>query len=91
MSRTAQPKQMACVSIGYYEYLVPLEAATKIIALMANSVGLEKDFDRASGAYCYTVKAEQPRIEMTIVRPDDLRFPNGQPAQPRPAPRRLPR
>ncbi|MBS0414389.1 MAG: hypothetical protein JSR68_08450 [Proteobacteria bacterium] len=91
MNRSAQPKQMACVSIGYYEYLVPLEAATKIIALMANAVGLEKDLDHASGNYCYTVRAEQPRIEMTIVRPDDLRFPNGSPAQPQPAQRRLAR
>lgn len=71
MSRTAKPVPMACITIGFEDYLMPADKAMKVAELMQSAFQCRKDFDRS---YRYT-PGEQPRVEFTFVKPGEVRAP----------------
>ena len=84
-----KPKQMACLTIGYSDFLVPMETAVKMVQAMTDAFLVDKDFDRNSGDVFYTVEERRPRVEMAAVRPEQVQFPEGHQTRPAPAARRL--
>lgn len=83
MSRATKPTQMACLTIGYQDYLMPSDKAMKVAELMQHAIACESNFEGTG--YVYTAK-EQPNVEFSLVRPNQVRMPQGEP-MPVPAPR----
>ena len=73
------PKQMAVVTIGHYEYLLPSTAALRVVEAMAQA--LKVDVDYVDHKRVYTIQ-EPANVEYRIVRPGEVR------AQPEPPPTR---
>lgn len=77
MSRTSsKPVQMACLTLGYRDYLMPSEKAMKVAELMQHAIERESHFD--GSGYVYTAK-DQPQVEFALVRPNQVRMPQGEP------------
>lgn len=72
-----KPVQMACLTIGHYDYLVPAASAMKIADLLQDAFECERDWEDSGQRY--TVKTEQPRVAFALVRPNQLRMPQGDP------------
>lgn len=78
MSRApSNPVQMACLTIGHYDYLMPAAAAMKVAELMTNAFECDRDYGERD--YSYTPK-DQPRVSFSLVRPNQVRVPPGTPA-----------
>lgn len=84
----SKPVDMACVSIGFDTYLLPAASALKVVTLMKDAFKVERDFVGLRDKY--QVSEERPRLEMAIVRADQVVMPQGQ-QTPRPARARPPR
>lgn len=79
-----KPKQMAFVSIGFgAELLMPADQAMQLGKLLQSAVICQRRFE--STAYEYHV-GEQPEFELALVKPSQIKFPEGTP--PRPAPKK---
>lgn len=78
MSKTSKTVQMACLSIGYHEYLMPADKAMKVAELMQAAFNCRHDFDVKDGRV-YRVEEEQPDVAFTLVRAGQLRMPAGEP------------
>ncbi len=76
MSRATKPTQMARLTIGYQEYLMPSDKAMKVAELMQHAIACESNFEGTG--YVYTAK-EQPNVEFSLVRPNQVRMPLGEP------------
>lgn len=77
MSRaTTKPTPMACLTIGYRDYLMPSDKAMKVAELMQHAVECESNFEGTG--YVYTAK-DQPNVEFSLVRPNQVRIPQGEP------------
>ena len=88
MSRTpAKAVQMACLTIGHCDYLLPSAKAMKMVELMQDAFECREHYDGGT-SYVYEVKADQPRVEFKLVRPSQVRMPQAEPA-PMPAEPRL--
>ncbi len=84
MSRAStKPTPMACLTIGYQDYLMPSDKAMKVAELMQHAVECRSNFEGTG--YVYTAK-DQPNVEFSLVRPNQVRMPQGEP-MPMPAPR----
>ena len=84
MSRAStKPTPMACLTIGYQDYLMPSDKAMKVAELMQHAIECESNFEGTG--YVYTAK-DQPNVEFSLVRPNQVRMPQGEPT-PMPAPR----
>jgi hypothetical protein len=84
MSRAStKPTPMACLTIGYQDYLMPSDKAMKVAELMQHAIECESNFEGT--AYVYNAK-DQPNVEFSLVRPSQVRMPQGEPT-PVPAPR----
>jgi hypothetical protein len=87
MSRaTAKPTPMACLTIGYSDYLMPSDKAMKVAELMQHAIECESSFEGTG--YVYTAK-ETPNVEFSLVRPNQVRMPHGKPVSMPPARPRL--
>ena len=84
MSRAStKPTPMACLTIGYRDYLMPSDKAMKVAELMQQAIECESKFEGT--CYVYTA-TDQPNVEFSLVRPNQVRMPQGEPA-PMPATR----
>lgn len=84
MSRAStKPTPMACLTIGYQDYLMPSDKAMKVAELMQHAVECRSNFEGTG--YVYTA-TDQPNVEFSLVRPNQVRMPQGEP-MPMPAPR----
>ncbi|WP_314971740.1 hypothetical protein [Comamonas testosteroni] len=86
MSRApAKTVQMACLTIGYTQYLLPSAKAMKVAELMQDAFECEQDF--TGHEMKYEVQPDQPRVAFALVRPSQVRMPQGEksplPAKPR--------
>lgn len=80
-ARAAKPAQ-CCVTIGFESYLMPAAAGMKVVELMQQALACERRFARADR---YT-PTEAPRLELVMVRPDEVQPRTVEPAA-RPATR----
>lgn len=77
MSRASpKPTQMACLTIGYSDYLMPSDKAMKVAELMQHAIACNSNFEGTG--YVYTAK-ETPNVEFSLVRPNQVRMPHGEP------------
>ena len=60
---------MCCISIGYCDFLLPVDVGTKVIALMQDAVPCETKY---AGGKTYHVGREQMEISMSIVKPSQV-------------------
>lgn len=73
MSRApAKPVQMACLTIGHYDYLLPADKAMKVAELMQHAFDCDKSYE--DRGYVYT-PTDQPRVEFALVRANQVRAP----------------
>lgn len=68
---TIKNTQLACLRIGYQNYLMPMTSALKVAELMASAVCCEKQYDDGY-TYTPTVPAE---IEFELVPPSRITMP----------------
>ena len=87
MSRApSKTVQMACLTLGFTQYLLPSAKAMKVAELMQEAFECEQHYtDRELQ---YEVQPEQPRVSFALVRPSQVRMPDGQ-ASPIPTKPRL--
>lgn len=75
MARTpAKNIQMACLSIGHYDYLLPVAKAIKIAELMQDAFNCERSYRERD--YTYEVKPDQPQVSFALVRPHQVHISN---------------
>lgn len=72
MTRATKPVPMACISIGFEDYLMPADKAMKVAELMQSAFQCHKGYE--SHGHIYT-PGEQPRVEFAFVKPGELRKP----------------
>ena len=78
MSRApAKTVQMACLTIGFTQYLLPSAKAMKVAELMQDAFECEQDF--TGHEMKYEVQPEQPRVAFALVRPSQVRMPHEEP------------
>lgn len=70
--------QMACLSIGYRNYLMPADKAMKVAELMQSAFECDKDW--VDHDHVYQAK-EQPSVEFAFVKPHQVRQPAPAPKQ----------
>lgn len=78
--------QMACLTIGYTDYLLPSAKAMKVAELMQEAVECRSGYDGMQAEYRLTEKPVN--VAFTLVRPNQVRMPHGEP-MPVPAKPRL--
>lgn len=78
MSRTAKPTQMACLSIGYCSYLLGSDQAMKVMQLLSQAVECEHRFDAEQAKVMY-VASDAPKLELSLVRADQVVMPHANP------------
>lgn len=71
---TRKAVQMCCINIGYYRLLIPMEKGMKVITLLSEAVECTLDLDGKGVRYQIN---EQPSIDFTMVRPDQIIFRDG--------------
>ena len=78
MARPAATKsvQMACLSIGYTDYLMPATKAMKVAELMQAAVECDQRY--TGQEMVYEVQPEQLRVAFVLVRPSQVRMPDGE-------------
>ena len=88
MSRAStKSTAMACLTIGNRDYLIPSDKAMKVAELMQHAIECEAKFEGAG--YVYTA-TDQPNVEFSLVRPNQVRMPQGEAvSMPRARPRLL--
>lgn len=78
MTRTpAKPVQMACLTIGYCQYLLPAAKAMKIAELLQDAFECHQDYRELE--QFFEVHPDQPRVAFVLVRPNQVRMPHGEP------------
>ena len=84
MTRAAKPaQQLAYLTIGHSNFLLDASKAMKVAELMQHAIECESKFEGTG--YVYTAK-DQPNVEFSLVRPNQVRMPQGE-SMPMPAPR----
>lgn len=80
MARPAAAKtvQMASLTIGYNDYLMPASKAMKVAELMQDAFECDQSFEGIE--HVYEVKPGQPRAAFALVRPSQVRMPQAEPA-----------
>lgn len=83
----AKTVQMACLTIGYTEYLLPAAKAMKVAELMQDAFECDHRYDERD--FVYVVQPDQPRVAFALVRPNQVRMPQSDPTMPPAKPRLL--
>lgn len=88
MSRApAKAVQMACLTIGFTQYLLPSAKAMKVVELMQDAFECEQDY--TGHELKYEVQPDQPRVAFALVRPSQVHMPKGETSPLPPNPRLL--
>jgi hypothetical protein len=79
MSRTKKAPfpantQIACVSIDFRTYLLPLPKALKVLELMGGAVPCDRQYLRRDR---YVVSSDKCPVELAIVSHDQIEMPQG--------------
>lgn len=61
--------QIACVSIDFNSYLLPMAKALKVIELMSGAVPCERTFSRQDG---YVMRDRVCQVEMSVIPRDQI-------------------
>lgn len=73
MSRPTKPVAMCFVSIGYgSRLLLPADKGMKLVEILQSAFECDQQFLTEDHAYSYVPK-EQPSVEFTLVRPQQIR------------------
>ena len=78
MSRTPDPKPMACLTIGYQMLLLPADKAMAVVAALQKAVGVELSYESLRERY--QVQEQPLRVSMSFVDSRSIDMPHGQPA-----------
>jgi hypothetical protein len=84
----AKPVQMCCVQVGYTSLLMPADKGMKVVEMLQSAFLCKRNYE--DGGYAYVVQS-QPDVELSLVRPDQVRASTASdcaPPQHLPAPRR---
>lgn len=77
MTRSTKPVQMARLTIGYQNILLPADKAMKVAEALQHAVKVERSWgDRAE---VFTVEEEPLGVEFSLVHPSQIRMPSGEP------------
>ena len=77
MTRSTKPVQMARLTIGYQNILLPADKAMKVAEALQHAVKVERSWgDRAE---VFTVEEEPLSVEFSLVHPSQIRMPSGEP------------
>lgn len=77
MATTRTPQKtvaMCCVTVGHSDYLLPANKGMELVKLMQEAFACRDRYE--DGNYVYDV-LEQPRVELKLVRPNQIRMPQG--------------
>lgn len=74
---TARRRDLACVRIGYEEFLLDADKAMQVVKLFRESLHCRKHF---SGTRYQYVAGGTPELELTLVAPDQVVVPSDVPA-----------
>jgi len=72
MTRPAKPTQLCCVSIGHMDLIMPADKGMKLLELMQHAVHGKQDFDRTINFQTTYVLGEQPRVEFSLLKPNQV-------------------
>lgn len=78
---------MCRVTIGYQDFLMPADKGMRVLEAMQHAIGCDRDYIGHDEQF---IAKEQPRVEFSLVRADQIRMPEGY-AQPEPGRKRAPR
>ena len=67
-------KQMCVVTVGFQSLALPANKGMALVELLQHSVLVEREFMGMRDVY---IVGEQPRVELSLVKPDQLQFPAG--------------
>ncbi len=71
--------QMACVTLGYTEYLMPMSSAVRLVELMGKAVKCQKEYDGNRFKYLF---GEPVSVELASILMKDIVMPEGTSLQP---------
>lgn len=73
MSRVpAKPTPMCCVSISYFDLLLPADKGMKLVEILTHAIEVKKDYDE--GGYVY-VPQQAPEVQYSAVKTHRIRAP----------------
>lgn len=75
-SRATKPVQMACLTIGYQDYLLPADKAMKVMTLMQGVVHCRMSFDHRPPLYL--VGAQPVELELKLIQHSQVRMPSAE-------------
>lgn len=70
-------RDIACIRIGYHEYLMDADKAMQALKLFRDAIKCERNYHDRGYRY---IAQERPELEMTMVDPDDVVMPSSSPA-----------
>lgn len=68
-TRQTKARDLACVRIGFNEYLMDADKAMQVLKLMRESVECEREFGARRRHY---VPGQAPQLELTMVDPSEI-------------------
>ncbi|CAM5521982.1 hypothetical protein [Eoetvoesiella caeni] len=69
---TRKPTQLCHVTVGYQNLLLPADKGMRLLELLQHSVECTIDFEGRGMTYC---AGKQPRVEFSLIQPDQVRAP----------------
>ncbi|WP_246797788.1 hypothetical protein [Burkholderia perseverans] len=81
-TRKTAPKRaskFAYVEVGYMSLVIEADKAIQVVKLLGDAVACDRQYDARSYLYHVT---EPLQVSMTILRPDQIRFPTDEPSRP---------
>lgn len=73
-TKPTKPVPMCCVSIDFSSYLLPASQGMKLVEIMQQAYKCREDFGDRD--YQYTPEGNQPRVELKLVRGNQVRPPD---------------
>lgn len=76
-TKTVRKRDIACIRVGFEEYLLDADKAMQVIKLMRESVSCRKDFD---GRRVRFLAGRAPELELSMVDESQVVMPGSSPA-----------
>lgn len=74
-TRSIKQQQMAVVTLGYRDYLLPQASALKVLDLMSQAVEVESEFSTRKMRYRV---GEAPEVSLVVIKSDQLELPESE-------------
>lgn len=65
---------MCRVTIGYQDFLMPADKGMRVLEAMQHAIGCDRDYVGHDEQF---IAKDQPRVEFSLVRADQIRMPEG--------------